>query len=137
MNNEEFANAMLQFVRPRDEPFAPRSYHNRHGNCIEFIFVDEDYVAERMDELLTLYKGETSGNIVGVVIKGVSTKVAELLDEHPGLKLEVCDGHRFKLEAFFTWGQLSSRDKFHALTYKTLRQMAEESQAEVELLECE
>ncbi len=122
MNNDDFANALLNL---RDEsPFAPRAYHNKDGDCLEILWSDEDFVAERIDPLVTVYCGRESNELVGCVIKGLTTRLQEFLQQSPGLIIEVNDGD-LTLGQFFHAQQYKSGDKIHAITYRKLRERVE------------
>jgi len=48
------------------------SYYSRDGDCVFCHVEDVPYVAERVDELLTVYLAEDDRRLVGAQIKGVS-----------------------------------------------------------------
>ena len=49
----------------------PRPWYNGPGDCIIFQTTDEAIVAERVDEILTIYRSVETGIPVGYQIKGV------------------------------------------------------------------
>lgn len=51
--------------------FVPRPWYNRHGDCIVFKAEDVGVVAERVDDILTLYYSAEDRSPVGFQIKGV------------------------------------------------------------------
>jgi hypothetical protein len=122
MNNDEFADALLKL---RDElPFTPRAYHNKDGDCLEILWSNEDFVAQRIDPLVTVYYGRESNELVGCVIKGLTTRLQQYLQQSPGLIIEVNDGD-LTLSQFFRAQQFKAGDKVHALTYRKLRERVE------------
>jgi len=50
----------------------PEPWYNPHGDCIIFQCVDEAIVADRIDELLTIYRSVITNNPIGYQIKGVA-----------------------------------------------------------------
>lgn len=51
--------------------FRPDPWYNPYGDCIVFQIADEAFVAERVDELLTVYDSVIDGRTIGFQIKGV------------------------------------------------------------------
>ena len=51
--------------------FKAEPWYNPHGDCIVFKMVNEGFVAERVDELLTVYNSAIDGRAIGFQIKGV------------------------------------------------------------------
>ena len=54
--------------------------------------------AERIDSLVTVYIGRESNEVVGSLIKGVSSYIKGVVDRFPGFKIEIEDG-RIKLNS--------------------------------------
>jgi hypothetical protein len=50
---------------------APKPWFNPDGDCIIYQTSDEPFVAERIDEVLTLYRSIESDAVIGYQIKGV------------------------------------------------------------------
>jgi hypothetical protein len=50
----------------------PRPWYNPAGDCIIYQFADEAVVAERVDEVLTIYRSALSNKPIGYQIKGVA-----------------------------------------------------------------
>jgi hypothetical protein len=112
----------------------PCVYYDRDGDCIEFLLSGEDFYAERIDTLVTVYyrNGTKEKEIVGSLIKGVRATMKKLLDEYPGLKIDIEDG-RVRLSHIFTAAQWKSSDRVIALVYRELRELAETIDSETEL----
>lgn len=116
----------------RDVPFEVQANYDRDGDCIEFIFADEDFRAERVDSLVTVYYGRGSGEIVGTLIKGLHVGVRAVLEKLPGFSIEIQDG-RIRLEHLFTakmWSEANSDAK--RIVYRKLREAAVNADIEAE-----
>ncbi|MGL6094339.1 MAG: hypothetical protein ACRC7O_00875 [Fimbriiglobus sp.] len=129
----EFADQVLAIVgRPE---FDPHAYYDPDGDCIEFVARPDPFYAERVDELVTVYISEESGEIVGSLLKGVSRFCKKVLQEFPGFQIEIEDG-RVKLAALFrakAWTNTCPPKEVPTITYKKLIDMAEESAIETQL----
>ncbi|HKB16325.1 MAG TPA: hypothetical protein VKF62_09670 [Planctomycetota bacterium] len=62
----------------------PSGWYSREGDCVFFFNEDVPYRAERVDDLLTLYRALGSDRIVGAEVKGIRN-----LPKHHRLVLEV------------------------------------------------
>jgi hypothetical protein len=51
--------------------FRPISQYIPEGDCLIFYFKPDSSYAERLDELLTVYRSEENGQITGCEIKGI------------------------------------------------------------------
>lgn len=71
MTNDQFETTLLSLRDPCS--FTPRAFCNKQGDCVEFLFSDEEFVGQRIDSLVTIYYGQQSGELVGCVIKMRST----------------------------------------------------------------
>ncbi|MBN1910547.1 MAG: hypothetical protein JW818_12455 [Pirellulales bacterium] len=133
MSNEEFARIVLS--KAQSEPFVPTAQYDSDGDCIEFLASPEPFFAERVDDLVTVYYGQDSHEIVGSLLKGVSEFCQQLLQKMPGFKIEVHDG-RVRLHHIFRarlWSSVTEEDSMPTLTYKKLMAIAEETCVEAEL----
>ena len=52
------------------EDFKPTAVYDPDGDCIEFIAKPDPFYAERVDDLLTVYYSQESGEEVGSLIEG-------------------------------------------------------------------
>ena len=128
--NEEFAKTMMLLARPA-EKFRPTATYDRDGDCIEFLTKPDSFFAERVDDLVTVYYSQETGEVIGSLIKGV----AKFFQDTPGLRVVIDDG-RMKLEHLFLAHLLSSnrqKQDLATLTYRKLIDMAEDTQVETEL----
>lgn len=55
--------------------FRAEPWYNPHGDCIVYQMADEAVVAERVDEVLTIYRSAVDGRPIGFQIKGVGAMV--------------------------------------------------------------
>ena len=51
--------------------FKAEPWYNPHGDCIVYKMADEAFVADRVDEWLTVYNSAVDGRPIGFQIKGV------------------------------------------------------------------
>jgi len=51
--------------------FRAEPWYNPHGDCVVFQMADEAFVAERVDEVLTVYNSAIDNRPIGFQIKGV------------------------------------------------------------------
>ena len=134
-SNDEFATKLMQLVSP-DEPFQPRADYDRDGDCIEFIFRPDPFYAERVDDLVTVYYSQETGEVIGSLIKGVSSFCQRMLQSNPSFRIVVQDG-KVKVEHIFLahlFGRKDVRpDDLASITYRKLIDAAEESDLEAEV----
>lgn len=119
---------------PSGEPPLPMATYNAEGDCIEFFISRKNFYADRIDDILTVYRSIETDEIVGSVIKGLRGFIDAILDRAPGFKIEVADG-RIKLEHLFTarlWAKQEDPQGVIVRTYKELRRVAEEYDVETE-----
>ncbi len=137
LSNEEFAKRVRDLAA-RVQSTGASAYYDPDGDCIEFLARAEEFWAERIDDLVTVYYSEQSGEVIGSLIKGVS----RFIKEHPNLAIFVEAG-RVRLSHLFLAGLLCDRPDqrdLEVLTYKKKQQVykelferAEETQAETTL----
>lgn len=128
MTKEEFAKVVFQQTENVKRQI-PCAVYDPHGDCIEFIAKDEAFRGERIDSLVTVYYGLESGEIVGSLIKGVK----KLLSKKPQCKIIVRDG-KVKIEHLLLARLSDLEGEIENLEYKKLFEVAEETEAEAELL---
>ncbi len=155
MNQQE--NDFSQFVVSLADCTTPTGaaqvLHDPDGDCIEFVATDDDFYAERVDSLVTVYRERESEEIIGCLIKGVHAFLECLSEKLPGFRLEIVD-QRIKLNMLFTaalWTSKPEGDDTESegdgktpvityrkherdVTYRKLREVAEKNQAEAELV---
>lgn len=118
-SNETFSDWALQ---PKSEDSAqpfPFLYEDEDGDRAEFLFNDEDRLAERVDGRLTIYRGRESGDIVGGSIKGLKQLRERLLREFDGFAFCVKEG-RVELVIVFAATLLKQKDEVLSMHYRTV-----------------
>lgn len=134
MTNDDFAQLVLSKV-PADHVFKPVAQYDPDGDCIEFIAAPDSYYAVRIDPLVTVYRSQETNEVVGSLIKGVRKFLGNVLRSAPGFKIEIRDG-RIKLVHLFTarlWSEAMDPNAVPGITYRKLRERAEETGAEVDV----
>ncbi len=132
VSNEQFAQEVLSLAQ-RSGPFQPLAVYDPDGDCIEFLAKPDPFYAERIDELVTVYYSQETGEIVGSLIKGVSRLCREILRQMPGFRIEVRDG-RIRLVHIFRarlWSAPCQPGSKPTQAYQRLITMAETENVEV------
>lgn len=138
--DNHFSNAVLEMFKGCGEkiPEIPLVTYIPEGDCIEFVFAEDNYYAERIDGLVTVYYSEKTGEIVGSLIKGVTPFIKNLSVKLPNFKITVKDGTT-KLEHIFLaslWSksEMPQTDNIRIVrAYEKLIAEAEYHQAEASL----
>jgi len=86
LTNEEFAARVLELAKPAVE-FNPTAYYDPDGDCIEFLARPDNFYAERVDDLVTVYHSQETDEIIGSLLKGVTGLCKQLSEKLPGLRL--------------------------------------------------
>lgn len=132
-SNSEFEKRMLLLARPA-EHFKPSAAYDPDGDCIEFLAKPDSFFAERVDDLVTVYYSQETGEVIGSLIKGVSQFCKDVLERAPGFRITVEDGP-IRLEHIFLarmWTCQTDPQDMATLTYRKLIQIAENVNAEIE-----
>jgi hypothetical protein len=87
-SNSDFARRMLLLARSAED-FKPTANYDPDGDCIEFVAKPDPFHAERIDDLVTVYYSQDTGEVVGSLIKGVSKFCREVLQKMPGFRIEI------------------------------------------------
>lgn len=96
---DEFSRQIEQ-IAESVQAVGPGAYYDPDGDCIEFLArPDELFWAERIDDLVTVYYGEETGEVIGSLVKGVS----RFIEKHPRFAILVKDG-RIRLAHLFLAG---------------------------------
>ena len=133
-SNDDFAKRMLLLGKPA-ERFRPTATYDPDGDCIEFLASPDSFYAERVDDLVTVYYSQETGEVIGSLIKGVSKFCETLMEKMPGFRIEIRDG-RVSLQHIFRaslWFSDFGPEDLPTLTYQKLIDIAEQSDAEAEL----
>ncbi len=135
--NAEFAKRMMLLARPAEQ-FRPAATYDPDGDCIEFLAKPDPFYAERVDELVTVYYSQETGEVIGSLLKGVSAFCKEMLQKMPGFQIEINNG-RVRLVHLFRarlWSSAKDPQDIATLTYRKLMNVAEEANAEVDAEIC-
>lgn len=134
MSSSEFGKYMFRLAE-KASPFKPSATYDADGDCIEFIASPEVYRAQRLDDLVTVYYGQETGNIVGSLIKGVSGFRKKMRQKIPGFVIEIEDGPVKLVHIFLAklWTTAPDADKLVAITYRKLIEIAGTADVEAEL----
>ena len=66
------ANELMEYLADKKaDAFRPHPHYQRESDSITFFFKDEDAIARRVDDLLTVYVSAKTEELVGAKIKGV------------------------------------------------------------------
>jgi hypothetical protein len=132
--NSDFAKQMLLLARPAEQ-FRPTATYDADGDCIEFLAKPDPFYAERVDELVTVYYSQESGELIGCLLKGVSRFCKQMLERMPGFRIEIHEG-KVRLVHIFRarlWSSPREPQDVLTLIYRKLIDVAEEADAGVEL----
>jgi hypothetical protein len=130
-SNEEFAKRMMLLARPA-EHFQPTATYDPDGDCIEFLAKSDPFYAERVDNLVTVYYSQETGEIVGSLIKGISRFFQEFSKKNPGFRI-VIDNGPIRLEHIFLarlWSSPQDPKTIKTLAYRKLIEIAGETVVE-------
>ncbi len=119
---------MMLLARPAEQ-FEPTAIYDSDGDCIEFLAKPEPFFAERVDDLVTIYYSQETGELVGSLIKGVSKFCSDMTAQMPGFKIEIEDGavqlvHIFRARL---WSGSFEPHDLATLTYRKLIDAAGET----------
>ena len=132
MSNDEFAKRMVLLAKPACE-FKPTAYYDSDGDCIEFLAKPDPFREERVDDLVTVYYSQKTGEVIGSMIKGVSKLAQRLKQKLPGFMITIED-RRIRLEHLFLagmWLQKSEPQAIDVLAYKKLAEIAQRTSVDV------
>ncbi len=132
MSDSQFAKEVLSRF-PAAAEFKPFATYDSDGDCTEFLTSGDTFYAERVDDLLTVYRSQDTGEVIGSLVKGVSGLVRKLGKNLPGLRIEIQDGS-VKLEHLFLLAHWTRESpEIRTITYKKLIWLAEESNVSVDM----
>lgn len=133
-SNSEFARRMTLLAQPA-ERFKPSATYDRDGDCIEFLAKPDTFYAERIDDLVTVYYSQETGEVIGSLIKGVSKFCRDIANTMPGFKIEIHDGP-VRLQHIFLarmWSANLHPQDMTTLTYRKLVDVSRDAVVEGEL----
>ena len=127
-SNNDFAKRMMLLAQPA-ESFTPTAAYDADGDCVEFLAKPDAFYAERIDDLVTVYYSQETGEVVGSLIKGVTKFCKQMLDRMPGFRIEIQDG-RVNLQHIFLarmWSSDRDPEDIETLTYRKLVEVSRET----------
>jgi len=133
-SNGAFAKRMMLLARPAEQ-FKPTATYDSDGDCIEFLARPDAFYAERVDDLVSVYYSQETGEVTGALIKGVSKFCRDMLLTMPGFQIEIHEGS-ISLQHFFLarmWSTNLAPDDIATLTYRKLIDVSRETIVEGEL----
>jgi hypothetical protein len=126
--NSEFAKRMMLLAKPAEQ-FRPTATYDPDGDCIEFLAKPDPFYAERVDDLVTVYCSQETGDVIGSLIKGVTDFYRDFISKNPGFRIVIDDGP-VRLEHFFLarlWSSPHNPREITTLTYRKLIEVAGET----------
>jgi len=140
MSDDRFTEMMEEAAQ---EPFQPTCFYNQPGDSIEFHTSRDAYLAERVDELVTVFLSKESKNqegepkIIGACIKGVK----KLLKNYPGLQVSLQGSKQkdgkvqvYELIHLGFLKNVNQHSKPLRRTYERLKQLASTNHLEAEVI---
>jgi len=134
LTNDEFAARVMELAGPAGS-FKPNAYYDSDGDCIEFLAKPDNFYAERVDDLVTVYLSEATGEVIGSLLKGVTPLCNELLVRLPGFKVEIQQGKVMLVHIFQArlWAFEVDPSELATLAYKKIIEVADKTRVEVDL----
>jgi hypothetical protein len=134
LSNSEYAAKVLELADTA-RPFRPTAYYDADGDCIEFLARPDNFHGERLDDLVTVYVSEETGEVIGSLLSGVTPLCRNLLERLPGFRIEIQQG-KVKLVHIFLarlWSSDAAQGGLATVTYQKLIDVAGQTGVEVEL----
>jgi hypothetical protein len=124
---------MLLLARPAEQ-FKATATFDPDGDCIEFLAKPDPFYAERVDDLVTVYYSQETGEVVGSLIKGISQFCREIVERAPGFRITIEDAP-IRLDHIFLarmWTKQTEPEEMVTLVYQKLIDVAKETGAEID-----
>jgi hypothetical protein len=134
LSNSDFATKVLATANI-SKIFAPQGYYDPYTDCFEFIAKPDDFYAERIDKLVTVYYSRKNNELIGSLFKGIRA----LLKENPILMTLLQVNGRVKLAHVFiarVTMEPKNLEKGVIMVYNRLIKQAEANEVEVEVEAC-
>jgi hypothetical protein len=108
------ATELIEYLKSRKpKGFKSCPFYSREGDFLTFFFQDDDYYAERIDEILTVFRSHKTKKFVGFKLKGV----AHLLTMLGTVRVRVVDDEgNLRLFMLLLAGSMRTREPY-ALPY--------------------
>jgi hypothetical protein len=102
--------------------FNPVPHYFADGDFVAYYFSNEPSYAQRVDDLLTVYRAFDTHKMVGCKIKGVR----QILKTAGAFNVAITDG-QVRLALFFFVGAASAKTDYQRMVYEELRQSASDA----------
>jgi len=100
LSDQEFTARIFEIAGEQVEHFEPFIFNNTDGDCIEFFVSDDNYYGERIDDYLTVYHSQETGEVAGFVIKNVKRILNRLFQQKSAMEFVIDDG-KVQLRSLF------------------------------------
>jgi hypothetical protein len=139
LTNDEFGKVVMDLASP-ERPFVPKAIYDPDGDFVEFVIKPDNFYAERVDDLLTVYRNEETGELVGSYIKSVSSLCRAIKEKYPGFAV-IVEKPPVRLSHIFIASLLHLPAEPHKLelvgrVYRELIDEADEKEAEIDANLC-
>jgi hypothetical protein len=128
------AEKMLGEPAPPNE-FRPVAIYDPDTDSLEFLASNQSFYARHLDALVTVYYGQDTNEVVGLLFKKARKSFQELLEHAPGFRTEI-ENHRIKVEHLFTakiWSSADDPGDARVVTYRKLREVARKNDVEAQI----
>jgi hypothetical protein len=122
-------------ARAAAQPFRPFAVYNSDSDSLDFFASNENFFAESVDSLVTVYYGQETNSVVGLRLKKVRKFFEQFLKNAPGFKTEIWN-HRIKVEHLVTatiWASGGNPGDARVITFRKLRDVARSNDVEAEI----
>jgi hypothetical protein len=119
--------SLTDFIQTSPRPkFEPKPFYSSEGDTLTFYFKDTPAYRERVDDLLTVYCADETGEMVGCQIKGVRAILKRLGD----FGVQIVQGSIDLRILFFAYKMAAEKPQLEKL--EELWRAAEENKASVD-----
>jgi hypothetical protein len=126
VTNVDFAAVVLGAAKPA-KPFRPVARYDPDGDCLEVFLANDPFYAQRLDDLVTVYRSEKTDQVVGSLVKGVRKLCREMKEKCPGFSIEI-EAEKVKVEHIFLIAQWNSKSAGKPLVRKMYRELLEKAE---------
>lgn len=81
--------------------FNQKPYYSTEGDFLTFFLEDKDHFAERVDDILTIYKSNAGAKVIGFKLKGITLLTSRAEES----RLQVHDDGKLKVQMLLIAGQ--------------------------------
>jgi len=103
--------------------FSPYATYDADGDCVRFFISPDPYYAERIDNLVTVYRSVETDEIIGSLIKDVS----RICEKSAEFAIEIVDGKIRLKHIFQAKIQASSGGSMEVRVYEKLAELSQQS----------